>query len=80
MSAAGDIGLCGKVSMGLYGEILENSCDFSPAPTHTVERQHFVELGAFELICAFYSGRPWESSRKLYCRLAKMDLLVQIAD
>jgi hypothetical protein len=33
MPAAGDIGLCGKVSMGLYGKISKNELQLEPAVT-----------------------------------------------
>jgi hypothetical protein len=38
---AGDIGLCGKVSMGLNGEISKNN-NFSPEPSRTEECEYVL--------------------------------------
>jgi hypothetical protein len=44
--------------MGNFQKISSNC---GAIPRNAEERQDFVELGAFELIRAFFSGRPWES-------------------
>jgi hypothetical protein len=44
-----------KFVWGSMVRFQKTSCNFSPTPTHTVIRQDFVELGAFELISAFDS-------------------------
>ena len=67
----------------LWGSMVKfqkTSCNLSAAPRRTVERQDFVELGAFELTRASYSWRVMETCPKLYCCLAKKHFLVQIAD
>jgi hypothetical protein len=48
MSAACDIGLCGKVSMGLYDEISENRYSFGAEPRRTGDRENFAVLDAFD--------------------------------
>jgi hypothetical protein len=51
MSAAGDIGLCGKDCVGLYGEISQKtSRNFCATPRNAVERQNFTELDGPRLI------------------------------
>jgi hypothetical protein len=65
MSAASDIGLCGKVSMGLYGGISKI-------------RENFAVLDAFGLILAFASGAPWEFGRFLLFSRAKVGLTIQV--
>jgi hypothetical protein len=76
----------GSAQKILWGSIVnfqnkqKTSCKFFAAPRRTVERQDFVELGAFELTRASYSWRVMETCPKLYCCLAKKHFLVQIAD
>jgi hypothetical protein len=49
-------------------KLQKTSCNFGAIPRSAADRQNFTKLGAFELIWAFYSGRPGES-KVIYCRL-----------
>jgi hypothetical protein len=66
ISAAREIGLCGKFSMGLYDEFQKNSCNFGAAARRrrTDVRQDVAELDAIDLKPAFGSWETMGGLRK----------------